>query len=251
MAEMTYRTALIAGAPSLLARELAMWLGKQGLRVHVAAEDARDGERLEEWAHAVGVELVPVELDTEPEALRARIHALDEACGGLDLMVVAGDFEETPGRDFSWERARRLIDTNVTGAVAALSAVLPRMVARQRGHLAGISSLAAYRGLSGRATYSGSKAFLSNFLESLRLDLKGTGVRVTCLYPGHVRGRTLPRDGRPEPFVLAEDDAAARMGRAILQGKARYALPWQAATFMRLMQVIPGALFDTAARRMR
>jgi short-subunit dehydrogenase len=249
MADMIYRTALVAGAPSLLGAELAMWLGKRGLRVHMAAGDARDGERIEEWAHAAGVELVPVELDvTEPEALRARIHALDESCGGLDLMVVAGGFAETPGYDFSWERARQLIDINVTGPVAALSAVLPRMMARQRGHLVGISSLAAYRGLSGRATYSGSKAFLSNFLESLRLDVEGTGVRVTCLYPGHVRSRTSARD---EPFVLAEDDAAARMGRAILQGRARYALPWQAATFMRLMQVLPGALFDTVARRMR
>ncbi len=250
MVEQEYRTALIAGAPSQLARELALWLGQRGTQVYVAARNPEELESYLARARDSGARLVPVELDTtRVETARERILALDEECGGLDLVVAAGTYEETNARDFPWERARHLIETNVTGTVAILSAVLPRMLERDRGHLVGISSLAAYRGMAGRSAYSGSKAFVSNFMESLRADLRGTHLRVTCIYPGHLRNHHAVQ-GHPEPFSLDEKDAAARMGKAILQGKARCAMPWQAATFMRVMQVIPGALFDTIARRM-
>ncbi|HZH15196.1 MAG TPA: SDR family NAD(P)-dependent oxidoreductase [Archangium sp.] len=250
MMQRDYRTALIAGAPSQLARELALWLGGTGMQVHVAARAPEELEPYLARARDSGARLLPVELDTtRVEEARERVLALDEACGGLDLVVAAGTYEETSARDFPWERARQLIETNVTGSVALLSAALPRMLERGHGHLVGISSLAAYRGLAGRSAYSGSKAFVSNFMESLRADLRDTGVRVTCIYPGHLRNHHAVQ-GRSEPFTLDEKDAAARMGRAILQGKARYAMPWQAATFMRMLQVLPGSLFDTIARRM-
>jgi short-subunit dehydrogenase len=251
MKDKAYRTALIAGAPSQLARELGLWLGGQGLQVYVTVRDAEELAPYLARAREAGTSLMPVVLDTpRVETARERVLALDEECGGLDLVVAAGTYEETHARDFPWERARHLIETNVTGTVALLSAVLPRMLERDRGHLVGISSLAAYRGMAGRSAYSGSKAFVSNFMEGLRADLRDTGLRVTCLYPGHLRNHHAVQ-GRSEPFTLDEKDAAARMGRAILQGKARYALPWQAATFMRLMQVIPGTLFDAIALRMR
>ncbi|QRK12147.1 SDR family NAD(P)-dependent oxidoreductase [Archangium violaceum] len=251
MMDQEYRNALITGAPSQLARELALWLGERGTRVYVTARNQEELEPYLARARGSGARLVPVELDTSRvETARERLLALDEECGGLDLVVAAGTYEETNARDFSWERARHLIETNVMGAVALLSAVLPRMLERDRGHLVGISSLAAYRGLAGRSAYSGTKAFISNFMESLRVDLKDTRLRVTCVYPGHLRNHHAVW-GHSEPFTLDEKDAAARMGRAILQGKARCAMPWQAAAFMRVMQVLPGALFDTIARRMR
>jgi short-subunit dehydrogenase len=250
MKELAYRTALITGAPSQLARELALWLGGRGIQVYVTARDTEELEPYLARARDSGAWLMPVALDTSRvETARERVLALDEECGGLDLVVAAGTYEETPARDFPWERARHLIEANVTGTVALLSAVLPRMLERHRGHLVGISSLAAYRGMAGRSVYSGSKAFVSNFMEGLRADLRDTGLRVTCIYPGHLRNHHAVQ-GRSEPFTLAEQDAAARMGRAILQGRARYALPWQAATFMRVMQVIPGGLFDAIASRM-
>ncbi|ATB42006.1 short-chain dehydrogenase/reductase [Cystobacter fuscus] len=251
MMEQEYRTALIAGAPSQLARELALWLGERGMRVYVSAHEPEELEPYLARARGSGSLLIPVELDTtRVETARERILAIDEECGGLDLVVAAGMYEETSAWNFSWEKAHHLIQHNVTGTVALLTAVLPRMLKRGRGHLVGISSLAAYRGLAGRSAYSGSKAFISNFMESLRAELWNTPLRITCVYPGHLRNHHAVR-AHPEPFALDEKDAAARMGRAILQGRARCAMPWQAALFMRSMQVLPGALFDRLARHLR
>jgi short-subunit dehydrogenase len=251
MAGMDYQTALVAGSSSRMGQELALWFGRQGVRVYVAARSHSELAPLIAEAESSGANVVPLELDvTEVDAARERIRELDAACGGLDLVIATGTYEETGARDFKWELARRLIDINVTGSAAILSAALPRMVERNRGHLVGIAGLAAYRGLAGRAAYSGSKAFLSNFLESLRVDLQGTGVRVTCLYPGYVRSELKARNDRSKSFVMEAEDAAERMGRAILRGKARYSLPWQSATIMRLMQMAPSALFDAAARRL-
>ena len=251
MAGMDYRTALVAGASSRMGRELALWFGRRGVRVYIAARSHSELAPFVAEAKDSGADVVSVELDvTDADAMRACIRELDVACGGLDLVLAMGAYEETCARDFKWDRARRIIDTNVTGVAAILSAVLPQMVERNRGHLVGIAGLAAYRGLGGRAAYSGSKAFLSNFLESLRVDLQGTGLRVTCVYPGYIKSELKEQSEHSRPFVLEAEDAAARMGQAILCGKARYALPWQAATIMRLMQMVPGALFDAAARRL-
>ncbi|WP_225411045.1 SDR family NAD(P)-dependent oxidoreductase [Stigmatella hybrida] len=252
MAEMDYRTALVAGASSKMGHALALWFARRGIRVYLAARNPSTLAPLIAEAEASGADLIPMTLDiTDADATRERIRELDVACGGLDLVMATGLYEETCATDFKWDRARRIIDTNVTGAAALFSAVLPQMVERNRGHLVGIAGLAAYRGLAGRAAYSGSKAFLSNFLESLRVDLQGTGLRVTCVYPGYVRGELKDPIHPAKPFVLETEDAADRIGQAILRGKARYTLPWQAATLMRLMQMMPGPLFDASARWLR
>jgi short-subunit dehydrogenase len=253
MAEMSYRTALITGASSGLGRGLALWFARKGTKVYAAARRREHLEALAAEARAAGATIEPVELDvSDADATLSRIQELDEACGGLDLVVAnAGVGGETYARRFKWERAKRIIDVNVTGATATLCAVLPRMVERNRGHVVGVASLAAYRGLAGHAAYSASKAFLSTFMESLRVDLRNTGVRVTCIYPGFVKSEMTAGNKHAMPFLLETEEAVERMGRAIVRGEALYAFPWQLSAPMRLMKVLPNSLFDIAARKLR
>ncbi|MCK8496914.1 SDR family NAD(P)-dependent oxidoreductase [Myxococcus fulvus] len=253
MAEMSYRTALVTGASSGLGRGLALWLARRGLRVFAAGRRVPQLQALAAEAQAAGATVEPVELDvSRAEPLMEKLRELDSECGGLDLVIAnAGVGGVTHGKRLEWDKVRSIIDTNVTGAVATLTAVLPSMVERRRGHVVGISSLAAHRGLAGHAAYSASKAFLATFMESLRVDLAGTGVCVTCIFPGFVKSEMTAANHFPMPFLMETDAAVELMGSAILRGDTELSFPWQLAIPSRLAKVLPNPLFDAAARRLR
>jgi short-subunit dehydrogenase len=253
MAELSYRTALVTGASSGLGRGLALWFARRGVKVYAAARRRENLEALANEARAAGAHVEPVELDVaNSDHTLARIRELDDFCGGLELVIAnAGYAQETSGKRIKWETVKHTIDVNVTGAAATLSAVLPRMVERKRGHLVGVASLAAFRGLPRNAAYSASKAFLSTFMESLRVDLRGTGVHVTCLYPGFVRTEMTAQNKFNMPFLLETEEAVELMAKAIVQGKTWYAFPWQMAGLLGVVKRMPNALFDATARKLR
>jgi short-subunit dehydrogenase len=230
-----------------------LWFARRGTRVFAVARRKTHLAALAEEARAAGTTIEPVELDvSRTDDTVERIRAIDSDCGGLDLVVAnAGVGGPTSGRRFEWERAKQILDVNVTGTAATLGAVLPQMVERKNGHVVGVSSLAAFRGLPKNAAYSGSKAFLRVFMESLRVDLAGTGVRVTCIYPGFVKSEMTANSDVPMPFLLETQDAVERMGRAIARGENEVTFPWQLSTAVRLLRVMPNPLFDTVTRRFR
>jgi short-subunit dehydrogenase len=253
MAEMSYRTALITGASSGLGRGLALWFARRGTRVFAVARRKENLTALAEEARAAGATIEPVELDvSRGDETVERIRSIDADCGGLELVVAnAGVGQETNAKRLKWERVKQVIDVNVTGAAATLSAVLPQMVERKKGHVVGVSSLAAFRGLPKNAAYSGTKAFLTTFMESLRVDLRGTGVRVTCIHPGFVKSEMTAQNRFPMPFLLETQDAVERMGKAISRGEPVVTFPWQVSTAMKLLWALPNPLFDRVARKMR
>jgi short-subunit dehydrogenase len=253
MAERKYGTALVTGASSGLGRGLALWLAQRGTRVFAAARRVDPLQSLAEEARAAGGTLEPVEMDVaRTDETMARIQRIDADCGGLDLVVAnAGVGLDTNGRRFQWERARQVIEVNVSGSAATLTAVLPQMVERKRGHLVGVSSLAAFRGLPKNAAYSGSKAFLTTFMESLRVDLRGTGVSVTCIHPGFVKSAMTAPNRHPMPFLLETQDAVERMAKAITRGVPVFSFPLPMAVAIRLVRALPNALYDPLARKVR
>jgi short-subunit dehydrogenase len=254
MAELSYRNALVTGASSGLGRGLALWFARRGVKVYAAARRRENLESLAAEARAANAHIEPVELDVaDEEATLARIRELDTACGGLDLVIAnAGFGKETNGKRINWETVKKTVDVNVTGAAATLCAVLPQMVERKRGQVVGVASMAAFRGLPKNAAYSASKAFLHTFMESLRVDLQGTGVKVTCIYPGFVKSEMTAQNKESDMiFLLETEEAVERMGKAIVRGEAQYAFPWQMATVMGLVKRLPNALFDRALGKRR
>jgi len=243
---MEYKNALITGASSGLGRALASWFAARGVRVYAAARRAELLEALREESKG---NIEPVVMDvSRPDETLAAIEKLDDECGGLDLVVAnAGMGGLTKGKRVHWPSIARMIEVNVTGAAATLCAALPKMVDRKKGHLVGVSSMAAFRGMPHNAAYSASKAFLATFLESLRVDLRGTGVKVTCIYPGYVKTEMTAKVKGPMPFIMETIDAASLMGEAIERGDAEFAFPWQVALALRSSKVLPNALFDRLA----
>jgi short-subunit dehydrogenase len=252
MKPLDYKNALITGASSGLGRGLTLWLAKRGIRIHACARRLDQLEKLAQDAKAAGGDVVPVAMDVvDTDGAVKAIQRIDDACGGLDLIIANAGVGADMSRDrFGWESVKKTLQVNVMGAAATLTAVLPRMVERKRGHVVGISSLAAYRGLPRAATYSGSKAFLHTFLEGVRVDLKHKGIRVTSIHPGFVKTEMTADAKTPMPFLMDLDPAIERIGRAILRADSEFAFPWQMSTAISLVKLFPNGLYDVAAKRL-
>lgn len=139
---------------------------------------------------------------------------------------------------------QHVMDTNVLGAVKTFQPFVEPMRQAGRGRLAGIASVAGFRGLSGAGAYSASKAALISYLESLRLELHDSGVRVVTVCPGYIRTPMTDINHYPMPFMLEADEAARRIARVIERGAAFAVVPWQMALVGRLLKLLPNGLYD-------
>jgi short-subunit dehydrogenase len=242
---MDYRTAFITGASSGIGADLAVRLAKRGVEVGLSARREAQLEALAGQIRESGGRARTYPLDvTDPVATTETIQRADDEMGGLDLVVAnAGVGAGRWSGKLKWEHCAPVISVNVVGAVATLTAVLPRMAARKRGHVVGMSSIAAFRGAPRLAAYSGSKAFLSNFLESLRLDLRKTGVAVTELRPGYVKTPMLDDFEKMPPFTIELEQAGQRIMKAIEARSAVVTFPLPIAFAMKGASMLPESVY--------
>lgn len=145
------------------------------------------------------------------------------------------------------ETFREVMEVNVMGMVRTFQPFVAPMRERGSGALAGIASVAGFRGLPGATAYSASKAAAIRYLEGLRVELRGTGVQVTTLCPGYIRTPMTARNPYRMPFILGAEDAAARFARAIDSGTSYAVIPWQMAIVGRILGVLPNGLYDRLA----
>jgi NAD(P)-dependent dehydrogenase (short-subunit alcohol dehydrogenase family) len=239
---------LITGASSGLGREMARQLGARGWRVAVTGR--REAELVEtaRQAEAAGGECLSlVGSVTEQDTVKRHYAAIRQRWGGLDWAILnAGVGDSVHARRFRADVYHHVFATNVGGAVNWLEAVLPDMIEAGSGTIAGISSLAAWRGLPGAGAYSASKAALSTLLESTRVDLRGTGVDVVTVCPGFIKNRSSgSAEQARRPFLMEIEDGV----RCILAGidrKQRIVhFPWPLSYFMRyVVRNMPGLAYD-------
>ena len=249
---MPYRTAFITGASSGIGRALALRLARDG--VHVALS-ARRRDALEDLARDIErrcgkADIYPLDV-SDPARVEATLRGADDDLGGIDLVVANAGVSggQRWSGELDYEATAEVISVNVQGAVATLLALMDRMVERRRGHLVGVSSLAQYRGLPRSATYSASKAFLSTFLEGLRVDLRQAGLAVTDVRPGFVETAMTAGNTHRMPFMVQAPDAAEIIVRGIEKRSPVVAFPWQLATVVRSAALLPPSLYDRAVTR--
>ena len=245
------RVAAITGASSGIGAELARQLAALGVRVGLTARRAED---LDALARSIreggGVAAVAPADATDPVATRSALGRIASDLGPIDLLIAnAGVGLGTPAGAFSAEAFGRMIGVNLLGPAHALEAVLPGMIERERGHVVGISSLAAYRGLPGSAGYSASKAGLTALLEGLRPELRRLGVDVTVIHPGYVRTPMTIGQANWQPFVMGVEPAVRIMIRGIAARRGRVDFPWPMVRLLDLARVLPGWMFDPVASR--
>jgi NAD(P)-dependent dehydrogenase (short-subunit alcohol dehydrogenase family) len=152
---------------------------------------------------------------------------------------VAGD-----GPDFE-----RIMRTNVVGMFDTFAPFVDAMRARGSGSLAGVASVAGVRGFPSLGGYCASKAAVIGYLESLRLELRGTGVRVTTIVPGYVRTPMTASNPYRMPFLIDADVFARRAADAIARGSSFAVIPWQMGWVARMLRVLPDGVFDALFAR--
>lgn len=243
--------AFVTGASSGLGMGLALRFASQGWDVALAA---RRVDRLEAVAQRIrqagtGALVCPCDV-----ADRAQVHAAvartEAELGEVDLLVTsAGVGKMTAAQDLDVADLERLLQVNVMGSAYAVEAVLPGMLRRGRGHLVAIGSLTGYGGLPKTAAYSASKGAVKNYFESLRLDLRGTGVAVTVITPGYVKTELTAKSDHRMPFLMELDDAVDVMARAIHRRVSHCAFPRPLSTLAWIGQVFPRRLYDAVASR--
>ena len=176
--------AFVTGATSGFGRAIAERLAGDGARVVVCG---RREDRLLELARSIGERAHPVVLDVRDRAaIGAAVANLPAAFAEVDVLVnnagLALGLE--PAQRASLDDWDTMIDTNCRGLVTCTRALLPGMVARGRGHVVNVGSVAASYPYPGGNVYGATKAFVHQFSENLKADLLGTGLRVTVLEPG-------------------------------------------------------------------
>lgn len=242
---------MITGASSGIGRALALELGRRGCPLALVA---RRRKALEEITQAIEGEAQIFSCDVrERNQVHATARKILEVFPQVDLLILsAGIGLPTKAMEFDAAHVEETFKTNLFGAVYWIEALLPHLQ-EQGGLIVGLSSLAGYRGLPGSAAYCASKAALTTFLESLRVDLRRrrSGVRVLTVAPGYVRTPMTAGQGRL-PFLIEPEEAARRILRGIERERPLIRFPWQLSLFVYLLQALPARLYDPlVARRAR
>jgi short-subunit dehydrogenase len=233
-------TGASSGIGAALARYYAAEDSVMGLIARRPANQALQGKVIQ----------YQVDVTDEP-ALAAAAGDFIARFGAPDLVIAnAGVSTGTSGEDINdIAKLRRVLEVNTVGLAATLAAFAPAMRQAGRGTLAGIASVAGFRGLAGNGAYSGSKAAARIWMESLRAELYGSGVSVICICPGYIDTPMTRVNRFRMPFLLSADEAAPRIARAIAARRRLAVIPWQMALVSALLRAMPGWLYDRLASR--
>lgn len=245
----TNKVVFLTGASSGIGRALAVELGRRGASVGLLARRAEILVEVATEVERAGGRALALPADVRhPEDVKRAAARVRELWGRIDVLVAnAGMSTTTAGTALQASEASNVININVIGVVNSVAAVLPEMIERGSGHLVAVSSLAAYRGLPKSGAYSASKAAVSTFFESLRVDLKRSGIAVTTIHPGFIRTPMTAGRKRRLPFLLEVDVAARLIVKAVERRARTYAFPWQLASVVRLLKYMPDVIYDRIA----
>ncbi len=242
---------MITGASSGIGRGLALELSRRGAKLALVARRAAAlDEIVGEISSRNGKALALAADVQDATALRGAADRMRAEFGRIDVLIAnAGIGLTADAAEMQPADLARVFNINVIGAANSVAAVVPQMVAHGSGQLVVISSLAAYRGLPKSAAYCASKAAVSAFFESVRLDLKGKGIAVTIIHPGFIKTPLTEGRHADMPFLMELQDAVQLIAGAIERRKKSYAFPWQLASIVRLGMIMPNFLYDWIAAK--
>lgn len=246
------KVVFLTGASSGIGEALALEMARRGAIIGLLA---RRKELLQELAikcdqNGGRAKWFAVDA-TDARAVSDATEKLINEFGKIDILIanagIGGNNEQT--RNFEAEAVTQVINTNLIGAVNAVAAVLPQMLAQKSGHLVAVSSLAGFRGLPKSAAYCASKAGMTAFFESVRLDVQDQGIDVTIIKPGFIKTPLTAGRKNKLPFVMELEDSIPHFINAIEKRKKFAVFPWQLGAIVRAARFFPVRLYDKIAGR--
>jgi len=224
----------LVGASEGLGRALAGRMSAAGAELVLSA---RSEARLAELAAGLPGKAIVAPCDISDTA---SVRAAAEVAGEVDgLVFLSGVYWPQAAQAWNAEQVEAMCDINFTGCARVLGTVVPRMVARNRGHIVLTGSLSGFRGLPGSIGYSASKAGVMSLAECLHADLRGTGVRVQVANPGFIRTRLTDKNDFAMPFLMTPEQAADAMLAHMRSDRFKVSFPWLFSLLFRGGQFLP------------
>jgi short-subunit dehydrogenase len=240
---------LITGASSGIGQALALQYSGQGWQLALVA---RRVDVVQAWLAANGISADQYQIYSADVADLAAMRQLAQDCQarqGLPDVVIANagiSIGVDTSRPEDLAVMARVLATNVMGVAATFGPFIPAMVARGSGSLVGIGSVAGIRGLPGHGAYCASKAAVISYCESLRGELRPSGVKVVTLCPGYIATPLTQNNSYHMPFLMQPEDFAARAFKAIEAGCSYRVIPWPMGLVAKLLRLLPNSWFDKA-----
>lgn len=238
---------VLTGASSGLGAQLAVELGRaRHARIGLMARRPEQLEAVAARVREVGGQAMVLPVDvTDAGATAAAVSRVREAIGSIDIAIAnAGIGLPMTMPKYDAGLCAKTMRVNYEGATNLFAAVVPKMVEQRSGHVVGVSSVAAFRGLPASGPYSASKAALTTMLESMRLELRPLGIAVTAVHPGFIRTDMTAKNDFAMPFLMELEDAGRLLERKLWSRPREVEFPWQLATLGRLSRWLPDWIFD-------
>lgn len=237
----------ITGASSGIGQALARRFYQAGYRLALVA---RRTDEVKSWASAMNMSADSYEIYGADVSDAASIVAAGQAClaslGVPDVVIANAGI--SIGMDSAirsdLDVMARTFATNNIGVAATFHPFITAMMQRGSGALVGIGSVAGIRGLPGHAAYCASKAAVIAYCESLRGELKASGVKVVTICPGYIDTPLTQKNSYAMPFLMRPEAFVDQAFAAIEAGASYRVIPWQMGVVAKLLRLLPNVLFD-------
>ncbi|MEQ8603873.1 MAG: SDR family NAD(P)-dependent oxidoreductase [Marivibrio sp.] len=239
----------IVGASQGIGEALALHAARAGAQVAISARSEDKLKAVAEKDKHGRIQVFPCDV-TDASSVAEAVAAIEKAMGPIGTAVLnAGTHKETPVDDFHAADVERIFGLNVFGTATVLEVLMPKMVARKRGHLALVSSVAGYRGLPKAAAYCGSKAAVIAMAESLKAELDGRGVKMQVICPGFVRTPLTDQNDFEMPYLMEPEDAAERIWDGLKSDRFEIAFPTRFVMQLKTLRALPPGVYFPLIRK--
>jgi short-subunit dehydrogenase len=244
------RSILITGASSGIGEALAIAYAGPGSFLALLGRDRERLGRVAEACRQRGAEVLGECRDvTDASGMAAWLRQVDST-RALDLVIANAGVSAGTARGLEdAEQTRRIFAINVGGVFNTVLPLIPPMVARARGQIAIMSSLASFRGLPGAPAYCASKAAVRVWGEALRAELTAKGVSVSVICPGFIESRMTANNNFRMPMLMSASRSAEIIVRGLARDRGRIAFPWPMYLAARLVAALPDFVIDPLLQR--